>query len=142
MFNLEHNFSLSPFADDTLPPVTKKLNLNKIGIEETDVTFNATNTVAGRVIDMGGMAIENPVLMDKTVLKFYKKIVNRNTEKEQKEVITNLKKLIENPKTPNRSKIEEAIEEAERSLGFDLARFNSTNFLNFKTNSAPLFEFK
>lgn len=84
MFNLEHNFSLSPFADDTLPPVTKKLNLNKIGIEETDVTLNATNTVAGRVIDMGGMAIENPVLMDKTVLKFYKKSLIETQKKNKK----------------------------------------------------------
>lgn len=116
MFDLKQNFSLAPFADETLPPVTKRLHLEKLGIIENDIFSNASNTVAGRVIDMGGMSSLDSNLQDKTVLKYFKKILNRNTKKEQDEVIENLKKLTENPKTPNRNKIKKSIEIAELHL--------------------------
>ena len=49
-------------------------------------------------------------MTDKVSLKYFKKIVNRNTEKEREKVVAQLRKEIENPKTPLRDKIATAIE--------------------------------
>ena len=59
------------------------------------------------------MAKSYEKLTDKTVRKYFNKIVNRNTKKEKEDLINNLKKLISNPKTPLRNKIAQAIELAE-----------------------------
>lgn len=113
MFDLQNNFNLSAFSDGTRPPVTKRLNFTNIGLMPADVYENYDNIVYGRIIDLGGMIKTNEKLMDKTTLKYFKKIVNRNTEKEKQQVIQELKKLVSNPKTPLRNKIEKAISLAE-----------------------------
>lgn len=64
------------------------------------------------------MAKSNEKLTHKTVRKYFKKIVNRNTKKEQQEFIENLKQLAKNPKTPERRKILTAVEVAETKLNF------------------------
>ncbi len=87
---------------------------------------------------MGEMEIENFNLIDKTVVKYYKKIMNRNTEKEKKEVLENLKKLVENLKAPNRNKIQIAIDEAESALKpeeiYPFSVFNPNKFNGFQSN--------
>lgn len=118
MFDLKNNFNISAYSDNSLPPITKYVNYSKIGITPFDPYDNYSNMVYGRIIDVGGMAKSNEKLTDKTVCKYYKKIVNRNTEKEQKAVIEYLKQLAENPKTPERRKILAAIEIAETKLKF------------------------
>lgn len=113
MFDMQNNFNLSAFSDRTRPPANKRLNFTNIGLVPIDPYDNYENIVYGRIIDLGGIVKLNNDLMDKTVLKYFKKIVNRNTEKERQRVIQELKKLISNPKTPLRNKIEKAIGLAE-----------------------------
>lgn len=113
MFDIENRFNISAFSDKTLPPVKKRIKFSQIGIIPIDAYENYSNIVYGRIIDVGGMAKINDTLTDKTVRKFYKKIVNRNSEQERQTVLDNLKKLAENPRTPDRKKILAAIEYAE-----------------------------
>ena len=113
MFDIENRFNISAFSDNTLPSVKKHIKFSKIGIIPIDSYDNYSNIVYGRIIDVGGMSKMNDILTDKTVRKFYKKIVNRNSEPERQKVISNLKQLAENPRTPDRKKILTAIEYAE-----------------------------
>lgn len=118
MFDLKNNFNLSAYSDNSLPQITKYVNYSKIGITPFDAYDNYSNMVYGRIIDVGGMAKSNELLTDKTVRKYFKKIVNRNTKKEQQAVIENLKQFAKNPKTPERRKILSAVEIAETKLNF------------------------
>jgi hypothetical protein len=59
----------------------------------------------------GGGFIKRPNFIDdKVVLRYFKKIMNRNTEKERQIVLANQEKMVENPKTPHRDKIKRANE--------------------------------
>lgn len=113
MFDIENRFNISAFSDKTIPRIKKRINFSQLGLIPIDSYDNYSNIVYGRIIDVGGMSKKNDILTDKTVRKFYKKIVNRNTKQERQQVVDNLKKLAKNPKTPDRKKILAAIEYAE-----------------------------
>lgn len=113
MFDIENRFNISAFSDKSLPPVTKRMDYTKIGIIPIDAYDNYTNMVYGRIIDVGGMSKISEEYTDKTVRKYFKKIMNRNNKDERAKIINNLKELISNPKTPHRDKIEKAVKLAE-----------------------------
>lgn len=113
MFDIENKFNISNFSDKSLPERTGFVKYENIGVIPFDAYENYENIVYGRVIDVGNTAKGNKDLTDKTIRKYFKKIVNRNTEKERNEVLENLKKLASNPKTPLRNKIEKAVQLAE-----------------------------
>lgn len=116
MFDLGHKFSISPYSDDSLPEITKEIDFSKLGIIPTDIEQNASNTVAGRVIDIGGIQKEVEELTDKIIRRYYKQVVNRKTMPEKTDIITRLKQLCENIKTPHRNKIRRAVELAEQKI--------------------------
>lgn len=116
MFDLRSNYSIAPFSDYTLPKITSEINFSRYGLKHTDISKNPDNTVAGRIVDFGGIVLKNKKLADKTVLKYYKKIMNRENVRERAELIRRYKELAKNPRTPLRNKIQQAIEIAEREI--------------------------
>ena len=109
MFDLEHYFSISPYVSNSDKKMTRIFNLENIGIRATD-NVNDKNTVAGKIIDFGGMRKIHELLTDKVIMRYYKKIKNRPTAEETTAFIEQLTELCKNPKTPNRNKILQAIE--------------------------------
>lgn len=114
-FDLQNKFNISSFAGPNSPKTTKRINYTIPNIQMFDIYENYANIVYGKIIDVGGTQKTGEVL-DKTVLKYYKKIMNRNNKTEQQTVLTNLKELVKNHKTPHRKKIQEAINRAEAIL--------------------------
>lgn len=116
MFDLEHKYSITQFSDDLLSPVQSKINFEKLGLRYGD--SKQENYVLGRIIDYGGIMHIDSRLFDKTILKYYKKIMNRTNMTEQKELMQRYAQMIENPKCPDRDKIRSAL-----GLANDLYRF-------------------
>lgn len=108
MFDLGKGYSIAQFSDDALPKVTSTLDFKKLGLNATDL--HCGNVVNGRIVDFGAITTTNNALTDKNVLKIYKKIMNRNNAEERAELIMRYKKLAQDPKTPFRDKIQQAID--------------------------------
>lgn len=111
MFDLEKGYSLAQFSDDTLPKVTSLLDFKRLGLHAGDL--HRGNLVNGRIVDFGAITTTNKELTDKTVLKYFKRIMNRNNAEERAELIMRYKKLAQDPKTPFRNKIQQAVDLAE-----------------------------
>lgn len=116
MFDLGKGFSLAQYSDDALPKAVSEINFKRLGLEPRDLHSN--NYVNGKIIDFGNIVGVNDALMDKTVLKYYKQIFNRNNSEERLEVMFRLKRMAENPKTPLRNKIQQAVDIAQKELLF------------------------
>ena len=141
-FDLGHGFSISQFADETLPKVTSKVDYAKLGLRPHD--FHTGNIIQGRVVDFGGIA-SNRDLCDKTVLKYYKKIMNCKNQQERELMIKRYLDLVNNPKQPNREKIKLAIELSQRDIKSLLSGENLTiNLHSTKCSIKPIvkIEFK
>jgi len=74
-FDQEGKIALSEMSDDSLPAVTKKTDFGKMGIFHDDITINLNNTVAGRIVDLGSIVVENKTLAENPAARrIYKKI--------------------------------------------------------------------
>ena len=122
MFDLKTGFQLEQFSDDTLPKITHKIDFDNLGLSANDL--HPSNLVKDRITDFGDLKTNNGLLADNIILSWFKKIINRLNPKERSEVIERFKKLAENPKTPLRDKIQQAINLAEFRLSKN-RRFNS-----------------
>lgn len=106
-FDLERGFSVAQFADEALPAVKSKIDFSSLGLLPRD--FHEDNIVLNRIVDFGGV-LANKDLCDKTVLKYYKKIMNRRNPQEKEQLLRRYLNLANNPRQPNREKIRLAIE--------------------------------
>ena len=107
--DMKSGYYMTEFIDDDIHPTTSKLRLKRLGIKFID--WNHNKPIGTKDFYDGGGFIKRPNFIDDSVvLRYFKKIMNRNTEKERLEVLTNLEKMTENPKTPHREKIQKAIE--------------------------------
>ena len=104
--DLETGYYIAQFADTELPRITSELNFKTLGLRASDL--HRGNIVNGRIVDFGDMEVIDERLLDKTTLKYYKKIMNNSSEREQ--LIQRYKELVANPKTPLRDKIKDAID--------------------------------
>lgn len=111
MFDLDIGYSISQFSDGLLPKIKSRINFSDLGLVYGDMKHD--NLINGRMIDFGGIFKSTEALSDNTVLKYYKKIMNRSTKTEQLEMIKRFQEEIKNPKCPLRDKISEAITLAE-----------------------------
>jgi len=134
-FDLGHGFSISQFADETLPNVTSKVDYAKLGLRPYD--FHKGNIVQGRVIDFGGITA-NKDLCDKTVLKYYKKIMNCKNQQEREIIIKRYLDIVNNPKQPNREKIKLAIELSQKDIKSLLSAENLTINLHSNYSIKPV----
>ena len=72
-------------------------------------TLVCTKDIGTSSIDMT-QSINIKFIDDKVVLKYFKKFMNRNSEKDLKPLLIDLQKKIQNPKTPHVDKIKKALE--------------------------------
>lgn len=114
MFDTKNRFSIAQFADENLSKVTSEVNFSSLGIRAGDL--HSGNIINGRIIDYGAMQMKNPELMDKTVLKYFKKIMNRTNVEERYELLYRYKRIAQNPKTQHREKILKAMELVQKEL--------------------------
>lgn len=132
MFDIKSGYSLAPVSGDSvLQKITSNIDFARYGLKHGDVDSNIANTVAGRIVDFGGIQTNKIKLQDKTTLKYYKKIMNRVKDKERLELVERLKELVKNPKTPLRDKIQAAINLAESQINKS-TEFNIANKSNIK----------
>ena len=107
--DMKNGYYLTEFIDQDIYPTTARLHLKQFGIKFIDWKHN--QPLGTKDFYDGGGFIKRPNFIDdKVVLKYFKKIINRNTEKERLEVLANQEKMIDNPKTPHRDKIKKANE--------------------------------
>lgn len=130
MFDVGKGYALSQYSDGTLPKVVNEINFNRLGLKARDLHKN--NLVNGRIIDFGAITGANEALLDKTVLKYYKQIMNRNNAEERLEVMFRLKRLAEAPKTPLRNKIQKAVDIAQNELLFSVKKDGEQNLFPFQ----------
>ena len=107
--DLKSGYSITEFADKDICPTKKELSLtHMLHIFYSDYSNN--KPIYGKFYDAGGFEKRKSFINDKVVWSTYKKMLNRNSRAEKELVISNLKNLVKNPKTPHRSKIKKAIE--------------------------------
>lgn len=105
--DLEHGYSLTDLADKKVSKTTTPLDLDKLfKIFYTDVTNEPIN---GKVYDIGGCLKYPGFIKDKVVMRYFKKLMHRNSEKDLNNFLSSLNLQLSNPKTPHREKILEAL---------------------------------
>ena len=107
--DMKNGYYMTEFIDKDITKTRKKINLEKLLGIVFDDKFN-NMPINDKMYDGGGFEKLSHFIDDNVVRKNYKKIINRNTEKERLQVITNMEKLAENPKTPHRNKILKAVQ--------------------------------
>lgn len=101
--DMKSGYYMTEFIDKDIHKTTSPLSLALFGIKFMDWEHN--DLILGKMYDGGGFKKKKVFIDDKIVLRYFKKIVNRTSAKEQLKVLANQEKLTENPKTPHRDKI-------------------------------------
>ena len=79
-------------------------------IVATHKKFHSPSLDSCYKVIQGGCAKYPNFVDDKVVLKYLKKLVFRNSDKDLKQLLANLQTKIQNQKTPHRDKIQKALE--------------------------------
>lgn len=105
--DLKNCYTITEFIDQDIPRTTAYLNFEKLfGLKYMDPSNEPINS---KLYDAGGYLKTSNFKNDKIVLRYFKKLWYRNSDKELNQVITDLENKINNPKTPHRNKIQEAL---------------------------------
>lgn len=122
--DFKNGYALTEFADENITKTTTPINICKnFGLSNSDTRSNPY--IEGKQYDVGGFSKNEYFINDKVVYKFYKKIINRNTKSERITVAQNLEKIIKNPKTPHRDKIQQAVEFYKKQFPYE---YKSTRY--------------
>lgn len=113
--DLKSGYTITEFSDKTITKTSNPFDTdNKMCMRYDDVDNNPL--LHGKMYDVGGFKKLKCFTDDKMVMRYYKQIASRNTEKEKQQVIAQLEEKIKNPKTPHRNKM---------AKGIDLYKFKS-----------------
>ncbi len=113
--DLHAGYSLTEYADKNITKTTNPLNVqDKLFIRYKDKNHNPL--LFRKIYDVGGFEKIPWYTDDKMVVRYYKQIANRNSEKEKQQVISQLQTKIQNPKIPHRDKIIKGIELFKKSI--------------------------
>lgn len=106
--DLKSGYALTEFIDKDITRTSSPIDLtNLFRIFYIDVSNELIND---KLYDVGGFVKQPDFIDDKVVLRYFKKLWFRNSEKELNKVIQNYETKIANPKTPHRVKIKKALE--------------------------------
>ena len=83
-----------------------KLFDNLFKVFYTDITNEEIN---GKVYDIGGCLKYPGFIKDKVIMKYFKKLMHRNSEKDLNNFLSSLNQKLRAPKTPHREKIQKAL---------------------------------
>ena len=107
--DMKNGYTITEFIDDNIAKTTREFDHNKkLGLILTDSQNNPR--INKKIYDIGGLIRCQGVLEDRTALKYFKKIANRNTQKEREQVVNQLTEKVKNPKTPLREKMQAALD--------------------------------
>ena len=106
--DMKSGYCLTDFADKDIHPVKKIFNFKKM-LRVSNDDYENNKPLFGKLYDIGGIVKDIDFINDRVVLKYYKKLCNRNSEKDLQLYLDILNKRIQNPKTPHRDKIIKAI---------------------------------
>ena len=104
---MKSGYTLTEFIDNDIIKTTAPLDLNILQLKYNDPGNTLIND---KLYDGGGFVKCSDFIGDKMVLRYFKKLWFRNSEKELNKVIKDFKEKIANPKTPHRDKIQKALE--------------------------------
>lgn len=106
--DLHSGYTMTEFIDYGIHNTSTMLDMqNVFRFKSLDIVNNIP--LLGKVFDVGGYRKLENFIDDKVVLRYFKKLYYRSN-KELLNYIANLEKLINNPKTPHREKIQRALE--------------------------------
>lgn len=106
--DLHSGYAMTEFIDYSIHNTSTLLDMQNIfRLKSLDIVNNIP--LLGKIFDVGGYRKQNNFIDDKVVLRYFKKLYYRSN-KELPNYIANLEKLINNPKTPHREKIQRALE--------------------------------
>ena len=105
--DMKSGYTLTEFIDNDIIKTTAPLDLNILQLKYNDPGNTLIND---KLYDGGGFVKCSDFIGDKMVLRYFKKLWFRNSEKELNKVIKDFKEKIANPKTPHRDKIQKALE--------------------------------
>lgn len=107
--DMKNGYTLTEYIDNDIVKTTKEFDHNRmLGLILTDTQHNPRQNK--KVYDIGGMLRISDFIEDRTTLKYFKKIANRNTPEEREQVVNQLTEQIKNLKTPLRNNIAEALD--------------------------------
>ena len=117
MSDLKNGYSMTEFADSDITVTSAPFDFENIArIFYTDTTNEPIN---GKIYDVGGCLKFPGFIKDKVVLKYFKKLMYRTPGKDLTDYTERLKLLIQNPKTPHRDKIKQALELFQKEKSID-----------------------
>lgn len=105
----KNGYCLTEFIDPDIHKTTSPINyVRTFGLDTpNDCIYNPS--IMGKLYDGGGYTKGNYFTSDKIVIRYFKKLSNRS-KKELPTVLANIEALAQNPKTPHRDKIQQAID--------------------------------
>lgn len=107
--DLHAGYSLTEFVDKSITKTKKPLDIkDELFLRYKDKEHNPF--ILKKIYDVGGFVKIPFYTDDKMVVRYYKQIANRNSQKEKQQVLSQLTAKIQNPKTPHRDKMIKAIE--------------------------------
>lgn len=118
-YDLRKGYSIAEFSDDLLPKSESKMDFSLLGLEHNDL--HRGNTVAGRIVDIGGIVSTDIRLQDKITLRYYKKIMNQKNPKCRQQYIRTLNREMEQMNFLDAGKVQDAITIAMNKLGLQYA---------------------
>lgn len=105
--DLESGYAITELADKRGPKTKTLLDIDNVfRIFYTDIT---NIPIHGKFYDIGGCLKYPGFIKDKVVMKYFKKLMHRNSEKDLNLFLDHLQTKLNNPKTPHRAKIQEAL---------------------------------
>ena len=113
-YDLKRGYAIAEYSDDLLPKPTSKVNFSSLGLIHSDL--HEGNKVAGRIVDVGGILVDDIRLQDKITLRVFKKITNQKNLQCREEYIKRLREEMANMNFLDRAKVQQAIEIAELKL--------------------------
>ena len=114
--DLKSGYALTEFIDENIPATKSLIHFVKqLHLNSKDAISNLP--IRGKIFDVGGFAKDNDFIDDKIVLRYFKKLANRNPEKDLIPYMEQLQTKINNPKTPHRNKIQKALELFKQEFG-------------------------
>ena len=105
--DVDSGYAITEFVDKDIHPTTTPIDFERLfKIFYMDVSNVMIND---KLYDVGGCTKFPNFVDDKVVLKYLKKLVHRNSDKDLKSLMDNLQTKIQNHKTPHRDKIQKAL---------------------------------
>lgn len=105
--DLESGYAITELADIRNTKTTAPLDVDHLfKIFYTDTT---NEPIHGKFYDVGGCLKYPGFIKDKVVMKYFKKLMHRNSEKDLNSFLEHLQVKLNNPRTPHRAKIQEAL---------------------------------